>query len=428
MKKLTIYPSKGNGSLLLPPSKSHTQRAFLFALMAQGICIIKNPLISPDTEAMLSCIEMLGAKIVHKDIKEIHIKGCAGHLCNPSNILDAGNSGLVLRFIGAFLSFLPNYTVITGDYSIRSNRPAAALIEGIRQLGGFAESLPQNDLAPILIKGPIAPGSIQIDGSCSQAASAFLIACSFLSSPTTITLKNAGEKPFLQMTLSWLDFLGLRYTEKNLEEFTVLGGGKIDSFEVIIPSDMSSLAFPLAAALVTPSNITFKNLDTSGTQGDAKLISILQNLGAHIGYTPLQKEMNIEGKQSLLGGSLDVNPYIDALPILAVLGCLGKNPLFLTGASIARKKECDRIHCMTQELRKMGAIIEEKEDGMVLFPSSLRGTTLSSHKDHRVAMALTVAALAAEGESTIEDTECIEKTYPHFADDLASLGFLAAEK
>jgi 3-phosphoshikimate 1-carboxyvinyltransferase len=83
---------------------------------------------------------------------------------------------------------------------------------------------------------------------------------------------------------------------------------------------------------------------------------------------------------------------------------------------------------MTQELRKMGAIIEEKEDGMVLFPSSLRGTTLSSHKDHRVAMALTVAALAAEGESTIEDTECIEKTYPHFADDLASLGFLAAEK
>lgn len=396
--------------------------------MANGTSIIHNPLLSPDIEAMLKAIQELGAKLLYRDEKVFHIKGCGGSISSPTNIIDVGNSGLVLRFIGVLASVLPTYTVLTGDASIRSNRPISAMIDAIKQLGGLAESLSLNDTAPVLIKGPIRPGSVRINGECSQAVSALLMTCSFLPTPTTIIVEKAGEKPFIELTLSWLDFFHLGYEQKNLEHFTVMGGGKIDGFEVSIPSDMSSLAFPLAAALVTDSSLFFENLDISNTQGDAKIIEVLTRLGGKIDYKPLQKTLFVKGKQTLSGGTLDVNPFIDALPILSVLGCLGKAPLTLTGGAIARKKECDRIHCMTAELRKMGAIIEEKEDGMTIFPSHLKGATVCSHKDHRVAMALAIAALAAQGETVIEDVECIEKSYPEFTEDLRKVGFIAAQK
>jgi len=428
MKTISVQASRGKGILQLPPSKSHTQRALLFALMAEGTSIIHNPLPSPDTEAMLAAIEQLGAKILYKDSKVLHIQGCGGALCSPNNIIDAGNSGLVLRFIGVLSSLLPTYTALTGDASIRNNRPVRPMLDAIKQLGGFAESLCLNDTAPVVIKGPIKPGFVKINGQCSQAISALLIACSFLPSTTTIVVEEAGEKPFLELTLSWLDFFNLGYKHKNLEHFTVSGGGKIKGFEVVIPSDMSSLAFPLAAALVTDSSISFENLDTTNTQGDAKIIETLKQLGAHLEHNNGEKNLFIKGKQTLLGGVIDVNGYIDALPILSVLGCLGKEPLTLINGAIARKKECDRIRCMTLELRKMGAIIEEKEDGMTVFPSSLHGAAVFSHKDHRVAMALAIAGLTAEGTTIIEDVECIEKSYPGFAEDLRKLGFLAAEK
>ena len=428
MKTLSVQASRGKGILPLPPSKSHTQRALLFALMAEGTSIIHTPLPSPDTEAMLAAIEQLGAKILYKDPKVLHIQGCGGNLCSPTNIIDAGNSGLVLRFIGVISSLLPTYTVLTGDASIRNNRPVRPMLEAIKQLGGFGESLCLNDTAPVVIKGPIKPGFVNINGQCSQAVSALLIACSFLPSASTIVVEEAGEKPFLELTLSWLDFFNLGYKHQNLEHFTVMGGGKINGFEVQIPSDMSSLAFPLAAALVTDSSISFENLDTTNTQGDAKIIQTLKQLGAHLEYSNGEKNLYAKGKQILSGGVIDVNAYIDALPILSVLGCLGKEPLTLVNGAIARKKECDRIRCMTLELRKMGAIIEEKEDGMTIFPSRLQSAVVSSHKDHRVAMALAIAGLTTQGTTVIEDVECIQKSYPGFVEDLRQLGFLAAEK
>ncbi|MBS0628153.1 MAG: 3-phosphoshikimate 1-carboxyvinyltransferase, partial [Verrucomicrobia bacterium] len=246
MKKLLIQKSLGSGELILPPSKSHTQRALFFALMAKGSSTIHNYLSSPDTEAMLKAILEFGAKLVSQEEKTITILGCGGNLTPPQNIINAGNSGQVLRFIGALAMLVPSYTIITGDHSIRHNRPVKPLLEGIRQLGGFAQSMLQNDTAPIIIKGPVSLRDICIEGKCSQAVSGFLMACSFLPFPTNIKVENAGEKPWIRLTLSWMDYLGLQYKEENLEKFTVYGKGSYDGFNITIPGDMSSAAFPIA--------------------------------------------------------------------------------------------------------------------------------------------------------------------------------------
>ncbi|MES2200428.1 MAG: 3-phosphoshikimate 1-carboxyvinyltransferase [Chlamydiota bacterium] len=428
MKTLFTQRSQGKGDLTLPPSKSHTQRALFFALMGRGVSTIQNYLPSPDIRAMLQAIQEFGAKVIFQDEKTISILGCAGKLESAQNVIDAGNSGQVLRFIGALASLLPTYTVITGDLSIRHNRPVKPLLEGIRQLGGFAESMQLNDTAPILLRGPIKAGKVFIDGECSQPVSGLLMACSFLPSPTEIIVHNGKEKPWIRLTLAWMDRLGLTYKEDNLEKFTVYGKGQYDGFTVNIQGDMSSAAFPVAAALITKSELCLYNVDRGGSQGDEKVFDDLISMGAHITFCPLKNTLTVKNTGELLGGTLDVNDCIDAVPILSVLGCFCKNPLILINGKAARKKESDRIHCMAIELTKMGAHIEEKEDSLVIFPSILKGTKLSSHKDHRVAMSLAVAGLGASDITEIEDVDCIEKSYPLFINEMQRLGFLVTEK
>ena len=427
VQMMEIQKSSGSGSIHLPPSKSHTQRAILFALMGKGISTLYNYLHSPDIEAMLKAVEQLGATIVYRDPYQLKILGVDGFLKTADDVIHAGNSGQVLRFIGALSSLLPTYTILTGDPSIRTNRPVKPLLEGIRQLKGFAVSAALDDTAPIVIKGPILPGKITIDGQCSQAVSGFLIACSFLSGPSEITVTNAGEKPWLSLTLSWLNFLGLKYTQTNLEHFILEGKGSYAGFSYTIPGDISSAAFPIGAALATDSCITLKNIDRNSHQGDIKLLEILTSMGAIIEFSQKQQTVTIQKSPPLLGGSFDVNECIDAIPILSVLGCLCKAPLILKGAHIARKKESNRLACMTSQLKKMGASIEEKEDGLTIYPSSLTGTKVHSFYDHRVAMALSVAGLYASGTTYIEEVGCIKKSYPNYTQDLGSLGFQVRE-
>ncbi len=372
---------------------------------------------------MLSTIQQFGAKVLFQNDTLIEILGTGGNLHSPEDIVDAKNSGQVLRFMGALASLLPTYTVLTGDLSIRKNRSVKPLLEGIRQLGGFAESCLQNDTAPILIKGPIKPGQATIYGEDSQPVSALLMACSFLPSSTELIIKNAGEKPWIKLTLYWMDLLDLKYEQKDCEHFTIQGNGHYKGFDLSMPGDLSSAAFPAAAALITGSSITLSNVDTDSAQGDVEFFEILKKMGAHLEHTPSTKSLLIQNTGELLGGAFDINNCIDAIPILTTIGCFCKKPLVLTNAAIARKKESDRISVMAKELGKMGALIEEREDGLTIYPSNLKGTAVSSFKDHRVAMSLAIAGLGATGLTFIKDIACIKKSYPTFSKDLQSLGF-----
>ncbi len=421
MTQFYISPSSIRGTIAIPPSKSHTLRALLFGLMGNGKTIVRNPLNSPDTFAMVEAIRMFGAAVNMSD-SEITIEGINGKIQSAENVIDAGNSGQVLRFIGALAGLSPNYTVITGDRSIRYNRPIKPLLNALTQLGAMANSMRQDGYAPIIIKGPMKPGSVTLQGEDSQPVSGMLIATSFLSGKSEISVDNPGEKPWIDMTLTWLKRLNLRVDNHNYTRYTVHGEGSYEAFDIVVPSDFSSAAFPIAAAIVTDSELVLSDIDMNDCQGDKKLIEVLIGMGAKIEIDDQKKQLMVKKGSELKGMELNINDYVDAVTILAVIGCYAEGTTRIVNAAIARKKESDRISSICTELKKMGASIEETSDGLIISHSPLYGAHLKSYADHRIAMSLSVAALGANTDSRIDGVECIAKTFPTFARDLSDLG------
>ena len=416
-----IKPSQLTGEIPIPPSKSHTLRAILFASLAEGKSIIRNYLPSPDTHAMIKACQLLGADI-EIEAPQLNIIGTAGKPHTPGNIIDAGNSGQVLRFIAAVATLTPGYTVITGDDSIRNRRPVLPLLEGLSGLGALAISTQNNGCPPIIIKGPLQGGETQLDGADSQPVSGVLIAAAFADKPSRIRVTNPGEKPWIDLTLDWFKRLNINYQQEDYQHYFLPGKAAYDGFEYDVPGDFSSCAFPLVAALITNSAVTLTNLDMQNVQGDKLVINILQAMKANLVIDDSQKHLRVEKTAALTGAKIDVNPCIDAVTILAVAGCFAQHETVITGAAIARSKESNRLAAITKELSKMGAQITEQPDGLLIKPAVLTGAKLDSHHDHRIAMSLTVAAMAAQGESSIENIDCIAKSYPNFAESLQQLG------
>lgn len=418
MKNFSVKPSSVKGTLSVPTSKSQTMRAILFGALGKGKSTIRQILPAPDTTHMIHACKLLGAKI-DVSSQDLMIEGVDGQIQQVEDVIQAGNSGIILRFITAIAALSPSYTVITGDHSLRHQRPMDPLLQALTQLGVFAVSSRGDGFAPLIIKGPLRGGKATISGEDSQPVSSLLIACSLAEGSTELTVKNPGEKPWVQLTLSWLDRLGMRYQNHHFEKFSIEGNSRFHGFEYTVPGDWSSAAFPIAAALITHSSLTIENVDMEDPQGDKEILFALREMGA---------QFEIEGKKlhikpsKLKGIVIDVNPFIDAIPILAVIACFAEGETQLINASIARTKECDRLHCMAIELNKMEAKITESPDSLTIRGHPLSGALLDSHGDHRIALALAVAALAAKGESTIQDVDCVAKTFPNFVQSFQSIG------
>lgn len=420
-KRFLVRKSQLRGHVRIPPSKSHSIRAILLGAMAQGTSIVRNILESPDTIQAIKSAKQLGA-IITENEHELVITGVAGAPTAPDNVIDAGNSGQVLRFAAALASLGKHYTVFTGDHSIRSNRPIQPLLDGLHGLGVFAESTRQNGYAPFIVKGPLRPGEATLSGEDSQPVSALLMASAFVSGITHIHVKNPGETPWINLTLAWLDRLGVPYTNEQFQRYTVKGNPVHKAFTYNVPGDFSSAAFPLVAALITQSSITIHNIDMDDVQGDKLLIFILQQMGASIEVDRIQSCLHVQPSNRLKGITIDVNPMIDAITILAVVGCFAKGETRLINGANARNKECNRIDCIVSELKKMGAKIRVENDEIIIQQSNLKGANVESYGDHRMAMSMIVAGLAAEGETRVNGIECIGKSYPSFVADLRVLG------
>jgi 3-phosphoshikimate 1-carboxyvinyltransferase len=389
--------------------------------MGKGKTHIHNYLPSPDTRAMRDAIHQFGAEVTFGK-KEVILTGVGGNFSQQERTIDAGNSGLVLRLIGALAALSPSSTLITGDRSICTNRPIHPLVDALRQLGATADYLEQEGYAPLRIRGSLQPGTARLSGEDSQPVSGLLIAASFLPGKTEIIVDNPGEKPWIDLTLNWLARFNLRVEQQRHTRYVVQGYGEVEGFDYTIPGDLSSAAFPLAAAIVTNSEITLHGIDMTDCQGDKKLIEVLIAMGAQIDIDPARHTLTVKRGSHLRGMKLDINDYIDGITILAVLACYAEGTTEIVNAAIARRKECDRIRAICTELQNMGAQIEETSDGLIISHSPLRGARLNSHADHRMAMSLAVAALGASGESTIDNVDCVSKTFPTFAQDFSRLG------
>lgn len=422
MADAVIHPSRLAGELTIPSSKSQTLRAMLFGALGSGASRIAATLESPDSAAMLAAITQLGARVVREG-ETLVIHGTSGKLRAPDDVIDCGNSGIVLRFIGALTGLIPQYTVLTGDASIRERRPAGALLEGLTQLGSFAISTRGNGFAPLVIRGPFTRRFARVNGRDSQPVSGLLIAGALAPLGLELRVDEPGEMPWVELTLDWLKRLGIPCVHNTaFTHYMLEGSARIAPFDYHVPGDLSTAAFPIAAALVTDSELTLHNVDLHDLQGDRHLIEILEQMGARFHIDAARRTLTVLRGNSLSGQRIDVGRCIDALPILAVLGTFAAGRTELVGGAMARHKESDRIGAMTNELRKMGARIDETPDGLMVHCSELTGATLETHQDHRVVLSLAIAALRARGSSTLRGVEWAAKTFAGWQSAFQKLG------
>lgn len=421
-----IRPSRLQGLVAIPSSKSQTLRALLFASVAAGTSSIESPLLSDDTEAMIAGCRQLGATIeAHPSGYMVHGLGKApDQIASP---IDAHSSGIVLRFLSAMATVASSHPVkIVGSPSLQAQRPVDQLLLGLRQLGARqATSLDQPGRAPLLVQGPLRGGCARIEGSDSQPVSALLIASAFAQGPTELRVDHPGEGPWILLTLDWLSRLAIWYEREGFSCYRLQGNSSIAPFHYRVGGDWSSAAFPAVAALVTDSCLTLTNLEMSEPQGDKKAFEVMKAMGAAIEIESERQQLTIWRDRPLQPVDVNINDCIDALPALAVLACYSQGVTRLRGVAVARNKECDRIAATIEELTKMGAVLSSTDDGNclnIIGRGSLQSASLNSYHDHRMAMALATAALGAEGETTIQGVDCVAKTFPHFGQTLQALG------
>jgi len=403
---LIVEPGGLAGTVPVPGSKSHTIRGLIIGMLAGGVSRLARPLRSSDTESCMHTVEALGARVAAAaDDGEWRITGTGGRPQACDEIVDVGNSGTTLFLAMTAAALADGCTEFTGDEQIRA-RSAQPLIAALRSLGATAYSVRGTGCAPLVVGGGLDGGRVRIECPTSQYLSSLLIGCPLAGDRTTIEVPLLNERPYARMTLGWLDEMGIRYeAAPDMSRFELPGGQEYPAFNKDVPADFSSATFFLVAAAVTGSRLFLGGLDMADTQGDKAVVEMLKEMGCTVSVE--RGGLSIEGPDELRGGTFDLNATPDALPGMAVAGCLARGETRLTNVPQARIKETDRIATMAQELGRMGAEVTELPDGMVLRHSRLRGAEVEGHGDHRVVMALAVAALAAEGPTT---------TFPNFVE------------
>jgi len=345
------------------------------------------------------------------------IRGIGGAPGAGCRFIDVGNSGTSLRILTALCALGKNPVTFDGDKSIRQ-RPMAPLLSALRNLGARVLDS-AGDKCPFTLQGPVTGGSTGISGISSQFLTALLIACPLAPEDTEITVENLNERPYVEITLDWLRKSGIRFEQKGLDWFRIFGGQHYNSFERSIPADFSSATFPLCAAAITGSEILIRGLDFDDHQGDKAVFGYMQKMGVALKHTA--DGVVVRGGK-LKGIDVDMNDTPDALPAMAVAACFAEGTTRLLNVPQARLKECDRIAASAKELQKMGADIEELEDGLVVHQSRLTGCEVHGYDDHRMVMALSIAGMAAEGQTKVDTAESASVTYPTFIRDMTRLG------
>lgn len=425
-----------SGSMYVPGSKSHTIRACLFAALAEGESKIKNPLPSEDCLSALSAVRLFGAKTEVKD-NQWCIKGAGRGFHLPDDVVNVGNSGSVLYFFTPVASVMDGYSVFTGDSSIRT-RPVKMMMDALAQLG--VESIitrKGKDAPPIVVKGPLKPGVVETSGKPSQYISGILIAASLVDGVTEINLSDPKETPYLQMTIDWMNDLGVKveYTP-DYRKLKVKGPVVYRGFDRIIPGDWEAAAFPMLAGLVTDSAVTIEDIDCSGSQGDQEVAEIMKKMGGNIILDPSASQVAIKGGNPLYGVDVNCASVPDAIPALAVLAAFASGTTRLGDIGVCRLKETDRIALMESQLKKLGVNVRSTEDSLEIEGLAkpgetpleagrrIKGCEIDTFKDHRVAMAFASGGMALEGDSAlvINDAQCCGVSFPGFFEVMEKVG------
>jgi len=413
------------GSLRLPGDKSISHRYALLGGLAEGVTRLRNFSTGADCASSLGCVAALGARVERRDDGTVEIAGTAGQFRPSADPLDCGNSGSTMRMLSGLLAAQPGRFMLVGDASL-SRRPMERIRKPLEQMGARLELTEGH--APIRIEGARLRG---IDYATpipsAQVKTAALFAGAQARGTTTVR-ESVRTRDHGELALRAFGAT----VERSRDAVSIAGGQSLHGIEAAVPGDISSAAFFLCAAALFPgSNLIFDALGLNPTR--ATLLDVLTALGAHVGV------LNLEEKHGELVGTVEVNAppqglggttisgalaaqLIDELPVLAAIGPYTQNGIRIRDAKELRVKESDRIALVAANLRAMGAEVEEFEDGLdVPGGQTLHGTSIDSGGDHRIAMAFSVAALRAEGETLIRGAEAAAISFPEFFDLLESV-------
>ncbi|MFB5597995.1 MAG: 3-phosphoshikimate 1-carboxyvinyltransferase [Nitrosopumilaceae archaeon] len=412
-----VEKAKLSGKIVCPANKSYTHRAIFLASLADGKSIINNVLRSADTNATIEACKNFGIEIKEKN-SNLAIIGSSDEAINAANI-DAVNSGTTIRIASAIAGLVEGKTSLTGDESLQK-RPMKPLLDALETIGAKCTSV--DGKPPITVSGKIKGGEVSIPGNISsQFISALMIVAPRTENGIVLNIEgDLVSKPYLDATIATMRKFGASVkTHIPYKKYTILPQ-LYKSTTFVVPSDFSSLALLLSAAVLIGDELKINVNMGDLPQGDESFIDILEMLGVKISIT--EDMITVNSPEKLSGGRFDLGNTPDLLPPLAIMALKTSEPIEIFNVKHARFKETDRIAILARELSKIGIKVTENEDGLVLKNSQeLKGGMLDSENDHRLFMAFCIAGTFV-GDCTVSNAESVSVSYPTFVEDLNKVG------
>ena len=423
MTSLRIKPGKLEGNVKIPPSKSMAHRAVICAALSDGVSKISNVEFSDDIIATVNAMRALGA-VINEEGDHLEVKGVNFKNIIPTReferVVDCNESGSTLRFLIPIALVFEGVTRFIGRGNL-----------GKRPLDTYYNIFDQQKIEyqykegelDLLISGMLKPGEFKVRGDISsQFITGLLFALPLLDGDSKIVITTEFEsKGYIDLTLSAMKDFGIEIINNDYKEFIIKGNQNYIARDYRVEGDYSQGAFFLVADALK-SDVNILDLKEDSLQGDREVIDVLERMGMRIERDNNSISGKIEGQ--LKSTVIDGSQCPDIIPILALAASLSDGKTEIINAERLRIKECDRLSAVTSELNKLGAKIEEKQDGLVIEGvKSFKGNVeVWSHKDHRIAMTLAIASTMCDEEIILKDYECVSKSYPNFFDDFKQLG------
>ncbi|MDX1533113.1 MAG: 3-phosphoshikimate 1-carboxyvinyltransferase [Nitrosopumilaceae archaeon] len=405
-----------SGSITCPTNKSYSHRAVFIAALSEGKSTINNVLRSADTNSTIQACKNFGANIIEHD-NSLEISNEIVNIKSAN--IDAANSGTTIRIATAIAALSDEKSTLTGDSSLQK-RPMQPLLDALESMG--AKSSSNQGCPPISISGTITGGEIEVPGNISsQFISALMIVSPLTQNGITLNITgNLVSKPYLDATIATMKKFGVKVQTISEYKKYQIANQKYKATNFTVPSDLSSLALLLSAAVLVGREFSIDVEIGDLPQGDKLFLDILEKLGIQVVIN--EKNIRVVSPEQLEGGKFDLGNTPDLLPPLSILSLKSNNPIEIVNVHHARFKETDRIKIICRELKKIGLKIEEKDDGMILEKSDkLISANFDSESDHRLFMAFCIVGMYVGG-CTVSNPESVAVSYPNFISEMNRLG------
>ncbi len=430
MKKIEIIPIKklNSNKVVMPGSKSYTNRALIMAALCRGKSVIKEYSESDDSKVLIEALNKLSIKI-EKNKKEIIVYGNGGKFIQFDGKIDVGAAGTTMRFSASLCCLVPEEIILNGSERMRE-RPIKELVEALMELGANIEYLEKKGYPPLKIKGGnIKGGEVAMDGLVSsQYFTSLLLIAPVLENGLKIKVKGEQiSKSYIDMTIDGLKNFGVRVLNNNYKEYIVEPEQNYKETSYQVEGDASGASYFFGIAAVTGLKIRVKNINPLSCQGDIKFVNLLEKMGCEVLRNEKENWIEVKGPNKLKSIECNMELMPDTAQTLAIIASFAEGKSRIGGLKTLKIKETDRIQALSNELGKMGIDVEMGDDYIIINGGKPHGAEIETYKDHRMAMAFAMAGCKIRGVKILEP-EVVSKSFPDFWEKLEGMGVGARKK